>query len=94
MKTLSEENSVLVNQLKKLQATIGNSSRTAQAGTCLAVLLLSFALLVAPNYSPFNNKQKSQNGDKKLDIKKSPISGKTSSCSPSKTMKRLVFITS
>lgn len=40
-------------QLKQLQLKLtGTGRRTAQTGTCLAVLLLSFALLVAPSWSP------------------------------------------
>ena len=40
-------------QMKKLQALV-SSSKPAQTGTCLTVLMLSFALLVIPSYSPFS----------------------------------------
>jgi len=48
---LTKENKSLVNQLKTMKEFIAASfhqSRTASTGTCLAVLLLSFALLVLP----------------------------------------------
>jgi len=50
---LSEDNKSLLLQLKQLQAVVAasvSSNRKAQKGTCLAVLLLSFALF----YLPFN----------------------------------------
>lgn len=56
---LSKNNRSLVEQLKKLQSTVSNGATrpAVQAGTCLAVLLLSFALLVAPNYNLFGKKK-------------------------------------
>nr|XP_021532369.1 cyclic AMP-responsive element-binding protein 3-like protein 3 [Aotus nancymaae] len=51
----------LLEQLKKLQAIVVQStSKSAQTGTCVAVLLLSFALIILPSISPFaSNKAKS-----------------------------------
>ncbi|XP_036315817.1 cyclic AMP-responsive element-binding protein 3-like protein 3 isoform X2 [Pipistrellus kuhlii] len=57
---LEKQNQSLLEQLKKLQAIVVQStSKTAQAGTCIAVLLLSFALIVLPSISPFANKAES-----------------------------------
>ncbi len=43
----------LLQQLKKLQMLVTTTTnKTAQTGTCIAVLLLSFALLVVPNLNP------------------------------------------
>ncbi|XP_049643953.1 cyclic AMP-responsive element-binding protein 3-like protein 3 [Suncus etruscus] len=51
---LEKQNLSLLEQLKKLQALLVQStSKSAQAGTCIAVLLLSFALIVLPSISPF-----------------------------------------
>jgi len=61
---LTKQNASIAGQLRKLQAAVTNGGRrSAQAGTCLAVLLLSFALLVAPNYSPFGKRKLEENGE-------------------------------
>ncbi|XP_078217682.1 cyclic AMP-responsive element-binding protein 3-like protein 3 isoform X2 [Callithrix jacchus] len=58
---LEKQNLSLLEQLKKLQAIVVQStSKSAQTGTCIAVLLLSFALIILPSISPFaSNKVKS-----------------------------------
>uniref|UniRef100_A0A8C9NFP3 cAMP responsive element binding protein 3 like 3 n=1 Tax=Serinus canaria TaxID=9135 RepID=A0A8C9NFP3_SERCA len=54
----------LLEQLKKLQAMVVQSSnKAAQTGTCLAVLLLSFTLIVFPSISPFAPSKAEANGD-------------------------------
>lgn len=54
---LEKQNQSLLGQLKKLQTMITNTTnKTAQNGTCVMVLLLSFALLVVPNISPFKDR--------------------------------------
>ncbi|KAM4887922.1 cyclic AMP-responsive element-binding protein 3-like protein 3 [Thomomys bottae] len=51
---LEKQNLSLLEQLKKLQALVVQStSKSVQTGTCIAVLLLSFALIVLPSVSPF-----------------------------------------
>ncbi|CAD5115790.1 DgyrCDS4732 [Dimorphilus gyrociliatus] len=55
--SLQRENSSLTDQLKRLQSMLTSSaSRPAQTNTCLAVLLLSFALILMPSY-PFGGNQ-------------------------------------
>ncbi|XP_030832574.1 cyclic AMP-responsive element-binding protein 3-like protein 4 [Strongylocentrotus purpuratus] len=52
---LENNNQTLLGQLRKLQSLVSKTtSKTAQASTCIMVLLMSFALLVAPRYNPFN----------------------------------------
>lgn len=61
---LEKQNRSLLEQLKKLQAIVVQStSKSAQAGTCIAVLLLSFALIVLPSISPFAPNKAESPGD-------------------------------
>ncbi|KAL8602266.1 hypothetical protein ACOMHN_022779 [Nucella lapillus] len=54
VQTLEKQNVSLVVQLNKLKTMVSSRSKIpAQASTCVMVLLLSFALLVIPNISPF-----------------------------------------
>ncbi|XP_040846562.1 cyclic AMP-responsive element-binding protein 3-like protein 3 isoform X1 [Ochotona curzoniae] len=58
---LEKQNLSLLEQLKKLQATLVQStSKSAQTGTCIAVLLLSFALVILPSFSPFATPSKAE----------------------------------
>nr|XP_020636517.1 cyclic AMP-responsive element-binding protein 3-like protein 3 [Pogona vitticeps] len=55
---LEKQNLSLLQQLKKLQALVMQSgTKTAQTSACVAVLLLSFALIVFPSISPFARKK-------------------------------------
>ncbi|KAK2542307.1 Creb3l3 [Columba guinea] len=61
---LEKQNSSLLEQLKKLQALVVQSSnKAAQTGTCIMVLLLSFALIVFPSISPFAPSKAEAGGD-------------------------------
>ncbi|XP_050790454.1 cyclic AMP-responsive element-binding protein 3-like protein 3 [Gopherus flavomarginatus] len=61
---LEKQNSSLLEQLRKLQTLVVQSTnKAAQTGTCIAVLLLSFALIVFPSISPFTPNQAEQEGD-------------------------------
>ncbi|XP_060088595.1 cyclic AMP-responsive element-binding protein 3-like protein 3 [Heteronotia binoei] len=61
---LEKQNLSLLQQLKKLQAlVIQSSSKAAQTGTCVTVLLLSFALIVFPSISPFARNKGEMEGD-------------------------------
>ncbi|XP_076464942.1 uncharacterized protein LOC143296864 [Babylonia areolata] len=56
VQTLEKQNVSLVVQLNKLKTMLSSKSKIpAQASTCVMVLLLSFALLVIPNISPFGS---------------------------------------
>ncbi|XP_034802564.1 cyclic AMP-responsive element-binding protein 3-like protein 3 isoform X3 [Pan paniscus] len=61
---LEKQNLSLLEQLKKLQAIVVQStSKSAQTGTCVAVLLLSFALIILPSISPFGPNKTESPGD-------------------------------
>ncbi|XP_061457599.1 cyclic AMP-responsive element-binding protein 3-like protein 3 [Rhineura floridana] len=61
---LEKQNLSLLQQLKKLQALVlQSSSKAAQTGTCVAVLLLSFALIIFPFISPFTRNKTETEGD-------------------------------
>ncbi|XP_003981746.2 cyclic AMP-responsive element-binding protein 3-like protein 3 isoform X1 [Felis catus] len=61
---LEKQNLSLLEQLKKLQAIVVQSTgKSAQTGTCIAVLLFSFALIVLPSISPFVANKAESAGD-------------------------------
>ncbi|KAM4657359.1 cyclic AMP-responsive element-binding protein 3-like protein 3 [Amazona ochrocephala] len=61
---LEKQNSSLLEQLKKLQALVVQSSnKAAQTGTCIVVLLLSFTLIIFPSMSPFAHSRAEADGD-------------------------------
>lgn len=55
IKALQTQNQSLAGQLKRLQALIQKGNKSAQPATCLMVLLLSLALVAAPNLSHRSN---------------------------------------
>lgn len=61
---LEKQNLSLLEQLKHLQALVVQStSKPAHAGTCIAVLLLSFVLIILPSISPFTANKVDSPGD-------------------------------
>ncbi|XP_077109608.1 cyclic AMP-responsive element-binding protein 3-like protein 3 [Ranitomeya variabilis] len=59
---LEKHNLSLLEQLRKLQALVSQTAgKTAQTGTCVAVLLLSFSLILFPSLGQFT-KNKAQEG--------------------------------
>eukprot|EP00058_Branchiostoma_floridae_P024359 XP_002609849.1 hypothetical protein BRAFLDRAFT_126026 [Branchiostoma floridae] len=57
---LEKQNATLMDQLKKLQSLITNSTnKTTQTRTIVMVLLLSFTLLIFPSLSPFSKSPES-----------------------------------
>ncbi|XP_052603067.1 cyclic AMP-responsive element-binding protein 3-like protein 3 isoform X1 [Peromyscus californicus insignis] len=61
---LEKQNLSLLEQLKHLQALVVQStSKSAHTGTCIAVLLLSFVLIVLPSISPFDSNKADSPGD-------------------------------
>lgn len=73
---LEKQNTSLLEQLKRLQAMISNSSATTvQTSTCLMIIFLSFILILFPNLSPtsFESKDLSLPGGKKMP----PVAGRS-----------------
>ncbi|XP_070600168.1 cyclic AMP-responsive element-binding protein 3-like protein 3 [Erythrolamprus reginae] len=61
---LEKQNLSLLQQLKKLQSIVMQSSgKAAQTSTCVAVLLLSFALIIFPSIRPFTSNKAETSGD-------------------------------
>ncbi|EGT38770.1 hypothetical protein CAEBREN_08911 [Caenorhabditis brenneri] len=59
---LTNENQTVLSQLKKLQAQLYQTAkRSTQAGTCLAVIMLSACLLVAPQLNPLTPQEGQKN---------------------------------
>lgn len=61
---LEKCNMSLMEQLRRLQAMVMNgSNKTAQTGTCVLVLLLSFSLILFPSLKPFSDSKVRMEGD-------------------------------
>ena len=81
IKALQTQNQSLVAQLKKLQTVLARgTAKTAQPATCLMVLLLSMALVMAPNLKLNQNTTSSGKTTTEQDLtqsenKMTPIAG-------------------
>uniref|UniRef100_A0AAY5KUY1 BZIP domain-containing protein n=1 Tax=Esox lucius TaxID=8010 RepID=A0AAY5KUY1_ESOLU len=61
---LEEHNTSLLEQLARLQTLLPNgSSKTAQKGTCILILLLAFSLILSSSLQPDPHSAASQEGD-------------------------------
>eukprot|EP00079_Xenopus_tropicalis_P018298 XP_004919633.1 PREDICTED: cyclic AMP-responsive element-binding protein 3-like protein 3 isoform X1 [Xenopus tropicalis] len=59
---LEKENVSLLEQLRKLQILVCQSTgNVAQTGTCMAVLLLAFSLIIFPSFNPCTKKTQKSN---------------------------------
>ncbi|KAM3937357.1 cyclic AMP-responsive element-binding protein 3-like protein 3 [Leptodactylus fuscus] len=61
---LEKHNMSLIEQLRKLQSLVSQTAgKTAQTGTCVAVLLLSFSLIIFPSISQFTKNNALEGSD-------------------------------
>ncbi|XP_067824761.1 cyclic AMP-responsive element-binding protein 3-like protein 3 [Heptranchias perlo] len=61
---LEKQNTTLLQQLRKLQALVMHSTgKTAQMGTCIMVLMLSFGLIIFPSFSSFSARKGAKEDD-------------------------------
>lgn len=82
IKFLQSQNQSLMTQLKKLQMTLARTStKTAQPATCLMVIMLSVALVMAPNLrlTQNNESEVSEQDISTPDQGLTPIAGRTRS---------------
>lgn len=78
LKVLQTQNQSLSNQLRKLQQAVAKSTaQTAQPATCLMVLVLSLALIMAPNLR--NSRAATQKDLDIPDSKNTPLAGRSRS---------------
>jgi len=83
IKALQTQNQTLVTQLKKLQSVLARgTAKTAQPATCLMVLLLSMALVMAPNLRLNQSSPSGSDSQKDKDLSQSenkvaPLAGRS-----------------
>lgn len=70
--SLEKHNLSLTQQLKKLQSYILSKANKPQTSTCIMVLVLSFAFIIVPNFSPLGRKDG-------LETRNIPMAGKSRS---------------
>uniref|UniRef100_A0A0N4ZWZ9 BZIP domain-containing protein n=1 Tax=Parastrongyloides trichosuri TaxID=131310 RepID=A0A0N4ZWZ9_PARTI len=91
LENLNNENQSIMAQLRKLQALLTKEAKnTAQTSTCLAVMVLSVCLLVAPNLSPLSKSRfnESEEAQKSVQFKRGALfmGSVLSGGSPSRTL--------
>uniref|UniRef100_A0AAF5CZ74 BZIP domain-containing protein n=1 Tax=Strongyloides stercoralis TaxID=6248 RepID=A0AAF5CZ74_STRER len=91
LETLNNENQSIMAQLRKLQALLTKEAKnTAQTSTCLAVMVLSVCLLIAPNLSPLSKSRfnESEETQKSMQFKRGSLfmGSVLSGGSPSRTL--------
>ncbi|KAK0173948.1 hypothetical protein PV328_007082 [Microctonus aethiopoides] len=80
LKALQLQNQSLAGQVKRLQALIQKSNKSAQPATCLMVLLLSFALVAVPNLRPHSNNNSNElTREQEQPEKMAPLAGRSRS---------------
>ncbi|XP_033750345.1 cyclic AMP-responsive element-binding protein 3-like protein 3 isoform X2 [Pecten maximus] len=72
VESLENHNQTLTQQLKKLQSYILSKANKPQTSTCIMVLVLSFAFIIVPNFSPLGKKDG-------LEARNIPMAGKSRS---------------
>ncbi|XP_043089456.1 cyclic AMP-responsive element-binding protein 3-like protein 3-A isoform X2 [Puntigrus tetrazona] len=61
---LEKTNTSLMEQLRRLQSLVMNgSSKPAQTGTCILVLVISFSLILIPSLQPISHRRATDPGD-------------------------------
>ncbi|KAK6631434.1 hypothetical protein RUM44_005961 [Polyplax serrata] len=80
IKILQSQNQSLMTQLKKLQLTLAKTTtKTAQPATCLMVIMLSVALIMAPSLRITQNNENEMGDQEVSDNTVQPVAGRTRS---------------
>uniref|UniRef100_A0A673KDD1 cAMP responsive element binding protein 3-like 3b n=1 Tax=Sinocyclocheilus rhinocerous TaxID=307959 RepID=A0A673KDD1_9TELE len=84
---LEKTNTSLMEQLRWLQSLVMNgSSKPAQTGTCILVLVLSFSLILIPSLQPISHRRAPDPGDF------SAVKGQSTSTSTSRSLRSVMEV--